>query len=120
MLPLSYLRTVIESSRREVSRRFEQSLHGADAPARCMADGWRRFLEEESEHQWLTLSLFALFVVFGAFAIDATEHFVGDRITPITTELDGALVVDIIPRATPPTPPSCTHQRRISHVYRTC
>ncbi len=60
-----------------------------------MADGWRRLLEEESEHQWLTLSLFALFVVFGAFAIDATEHFVGDRITPITTELDGALVVDI-------------------------
>jgi hypothetical protein len=54
-----------------------------------MADGWRRLLEEESEHQWLTLSLFGLFVLFGAFAIDATEHFVGDRITPITTELEG-------------------------------
>ena len=60
-----------------------------------MAGRWRRLLEEESEHQWLTLSLFALFVLFGAFAIDATEHFVGDRITNVTAQHQGGLVLDI-------------------------
>jgi hypothetical protein len=73
----------------------EQSLHGANATASGMAGGWRRLLEEESEHQWLTLSLFALFVLFGAFAIDATEHFVGDRITNVTAQHQGGLVLDI-------------------------
>ena len=52
-----------------------------------MAGGWRRLLEEESEHQWLTLSFFVVFVVIGALAINATEHFVGDR----ATEPDGML-----------------------------
>ena len=73
----------------------KQSLHGADTTARGMAGRWRRLLEEESEHQWLTLSMFALFVLFGAFAIDATEHFVGDRITKVTAQHQGGLVLDI-------------------------
>ena len=59
-----------------------------------MAGRWRRLLEEESEHQWLTLSLFALFVLFGAFAIDATEHFVGDRITNVTAQHQGGSGLD--------------------------
>ncbi len=73
----------------------KQSLHVANTPARPMAGGWRRLLEEESEHQWLTLSLFALFVLIGAFAIDATEHFVGDRITKVSAQHQGGLVLDI-------------------------
>ena len=60
-----------------------------------MADGWRRLLEEESEHQWLTLSLFAVFVAVGAFAIDATEHFVGDRIVNVDALHRGGLVTHI-------------------------
>ena len=60
-----------------------------------MADGWRRLLEEESEHQWLTLAMFTAFVVVGAFAINATEHFVGDRIAQVDALHKGALVVHI-------------------------
>ncbi|MCH1617087.1 MAG: hypothetical protein L7R83_06200 [Candidatus Poseidonia sp.] len=60
-----------------------------------MAGGWRRLLEEESEHQWLTLSFFTLFVLLGAFAISATGHFVGDRITNVTAQHQGGLVLDI-------------------------
>jgi hypothetical protein len=60
-----------------------------------MAGRWRRLLEEESEHQWLTLSLFAAFVVFGAFAIDATEHFVGDEIVNVEALHEGGLVTEI-------------------------
>ena len=60
-----------------------------------MADGWRRLLEEESEHQWLTLSLFAVFVAVGAFAINATEHFVGDSIENSGAQHQGGLVTHI-------------------------
>ena len=60
-----------------------------------MAGGWRGLLEEESEHQWLTLCLFAVFVVFGAFAIDATEHFVGDQIVNVEAQHKGGLVTEI-------------------------
>ncbi len=67
----------------------------AASAAWTMAGGWRRLLEEESEYQWLTLGLFAVFVLFGAFAIDATEHFVGDSITKVTAQHEGGLVLDI-------------------------
>ena len=60
-----------------------------------MADGWRRLLEEESEHQWLTLSLFAVFVAVGAFAINATEHFVGDSVENSGAQHQGGLVTHI-------------------------
>tara|TARA_B100000927_G_scaffold116668_1_gene94429 strand:+ start:1429 stop:2634 length:1206 start_codon:yes stop_codon:yes gene_type:complete len=60
-----------------------------------MAGGWRRLLEEESEHQWLTLSFFIVFVVIGALAINATEHFVGDRVTEPDGMLKDAFVTEI-------------------------
>ena len=73
----------------------KQSLHVAPTPAQFMAGGWRRLLEEESEHQWLTLSLFALFVALGAFAIEATEHFVGDTVVNDDALHQGGLVTHI-------------------------
>ena len=42
-----------------------------------MAKGWRRFLEEESEHQWLAISLFFIFIIVGAFAIHGTSKLTG-------------------------------------------
>ena len=42
-----------------------------------MAKGWRRFLEEESEHQWLAISLFLVFIILGAFAIHGTSKLTG-------------------------------------------
>ena len=77
------------------STSLKQSLHHAPLLAHDMAGRWRRLLEEESEHQWLTLSLFAVFVVFGAFAIDATEHFVGDQIVKVEALHKGGLVTEI-------------------------
>jgi hypothetical protein len=42
-----------------------------------MAKGWRRFLEEESEHQWLAISVFFIFIIIGAFAIHGTSKLTG-------------------------------------------
>ena len=42
-----------------------------------MAKGWRRLLEEESEHQWLAISLFFVFIIIGAFAIHGTSKLTG-------------------------------------------
>ena len=44
---------------------------------RDMAKGWKRFLEEESEHQWLAISLFFVFILIGAFAIHGTGKLTG-------------------------------------------
>jgi hypothetical protein len=42
-----------------------------------MAKDWKRFLEEESEHQWLAISLFFVFIIIGAFAIHGTSKLTG-------------------------------------------
>ena len=42
-----------------------------------MASGWRKLLEEESEHQWLALGLFFAFVVIGGFLIGGTGNLEG-------------------------------------------
>ncbi len=42
-----------------------------------MASGWRKLLEEESEHQWLALGLFMTFVVIGGFLIGGTRNLEG-------------------------------------------
>ena len=42
-----------------------------------MASGWRKLLEEESEHQWLALGLFLVFVVIGGFLIGGTRNLEG-------------------------------------------
>ena len=56
---------------------FYQSLHGVYILPENMAKGWRRFLEEESEHQWLAISLFFVFIIIGAFAIHGTSKLTG-------------------------------------------
>lgn len=42
-----------------------------------MASGWRKLLEEESEHQWLALGLFLVFVIIGGFLIGGTRNLEG-------------------------------------------
>ena len=61
----------------------------------CMASKLKALLEEESEHQWLAIGVFFVFILVGAFAIGGTEHFVGDQLTPITAQHAGAMVMDI-------------------------
>ena len=42
-----------------------------------MASGWRKLLEEESEHQWLAIGLFFVFVIIGGFLIGGTSSLEG-------------------------------------------
>ena len=42
-----------------------------------MASGWRKLLEEESEHQWLAIGLFFVFVIIGGFLIGGTSALEG-------------------------------------------
>ncbi len=74
---------------------MNKSLHGLMALPRSMASRLKALLEEESEHQWLAIGVFFLFVLVGAFAIEGTEQFVGDQLTPITVQHKGSMVMDI-------------------------
>ena len=60
-----------------------------------MAGGWRKLLEEESEHQWLAMGAFLAFIIFGALAIGATEHFVGDSVVQSDAWHSDSLVIEI-------------------------
>lgn len=60
-----------------------------------MAGRWRRLLEEESEHQWLSIGVFFVFILVGAFAIGATEHFVGAKVMDTDANHRGGLVTEI-------------------------
>ena len=42
-----------------------------------MASGWRKLLEEESEHQWLAIGLFFVFIIIGGFLIGGTNSLEG-------------------------------------------
>ncbi|MGB1897863.1 MAG: hypothetical protein ACPHRB_03395 [Candidatus Poseidoniaceae archaeon] len=44
---------------------------------RFMASGWRKLLEEESEHQWLAIGLFFVFIIIGGFLIGGTTSLEG-------------------------------------------
>ena len=68
-----------------------------------MAGGWRRYLEEESEHQWLAIVGFFLFVLLGALALEGTSDFVGDDIVRVTNQHEGAMVLDITHHGEPGT-----------------
>ena len=48
-----------------------------------MASGWRKLLEEESEHQWLAIGLFFVFVIIGGFLIGGTSSLEGMVLEPI-------------------------------------
>ena len=96
MLPLSYLRmpkSDLHISKGEIAH--QQSLHGLMDLPRSMAGGWRGLLREESEHQWLAIAVFFLFILVGAFALEGTQHFVGDTLKPLDAQHNGGLVLDV-------------------------
>jgi len=45
--------------------------------ALCMAKGWRGLLEEESEHQWIAMATFFIFILLGAVLIQGTSSLPG-------------------------------------------
>ena len=68
-----------------------------------MAGGWRRYLEEESEHQWLAISGFFLFILLGALALEGTADFVGDDMVRVENQHADGMVLDIVHHGEPGT-----------------
>lgn len=60
-----------------------------------MASGLSRLLEEESEHQWLAIGLFALFAVAGGWAVGATGTISSLGNAPVTAAWQGHDVLDV-------------------------
>lgn len=58
-----------------------------------MAKGWRGLLEEESEHQWLAMGGFFVFIIIGALLIQGTSTLPGvDYRTNGLDEMDGRVL----------------------------
>ncbi len=64
-----------------------------------MVSGWRKLLEEESEHQWLAIGLFFVFIIIGGFLIGGTSSLEGMMLgTDPTDELafeEGEFLLEI-------------------------
>jgi len=61
-----------------------------------MAGRWRKLLEQESEHQWLAISIFSLFAVLGGIAIEGTSTLAGVDLGAGEAAHDGYRVLDIV------------------------
>ena len=56
-----------------------------------LMSGWRRLLEEESEHQWLSFAVFSAIVIIGAVLIDWSSDLSGVH-DGSTLEVDGIVM----------------------------
>ncbi|HIF91271.1 MAG TPA: hypothetical protein EYQ58_07075 [Candidatus Poseidoniales archaeon] len=61
-----------------------------------MAGRWRKLLEEESEHQWLAISLFFIFAIIGGFAIEGTSTLAGVDLGAGEAMHDDSRVLDVV------------------------
>ena len=77
VLPLSSLRCDDARSERPNLLHLDgKELNHSTLPA-SMASGWRKLLEEESEHQWLAIGVFFVFIIVGGFLIGGTSSLEG-------------------------------------------
>ena len=60
-----------------------------------MAKGWRGYLEEESEFQWIAMAGFLIFILLGAIAIQGTSNLPGVEVGANNATHQGARVLDI-------------------------
>ena len=63
---------------------------------RNMAKGWRGLLEEESEHQWIAIAGFFVFIILGALVIQGTSSLPGVDYTNNGLEAVDGRVLDIV------------------------
>ena len=56
-----------------------------------LMSGWRRLLEEESEHQWLSFAVFSAIVIIGAVLIDWSSDLSGVH-DGSTLDVDGIVM----------------------------
>jgi hypothetical protein len=61
-----------------------------------MVEKLRNLLRQESEHQWLSLFVFFLFVLAGAYAISVTSHYSGGAIDESEHSFSGHQVLDVV------------------------
>ena len=61
-----------------------------------MAKGWRGYLEEESEYQWVAMAGFFIFILLGAVAIQGTTNLPGVAVGAQGASHDGARVLNIV------------------------
>lgn len=60
-----------------------------------MAKGWRGYLEEESEFQWIAMAGFLVFILLGAVAIQGTSNLPGVEVGPSDSSHYGKRILDI-------------------------
>ena len=60
-----------------------------------MAGGWRSLLEEESEHQWLAISAFFVFIIISAVFISGTKSLDGVELGLDDMAHENSRVLDI-------------------------
>ena len=61
-----------------------------------MAKGWRGLLEEESEHQWIAIAGFFVFIILGALAIQGTSSLPGVEYRSNGLDAVDGRVLDIV------------------------
>ena len=61
-----------------------------------MAKGWRSLLEEESEHQWVAIAGFFVFIILGAIVIQGTSKLPGVEYQNNGLEAIDGRVLDIV------------------------
>ena len=61
-----------------------------------MAKGWRSLLEEESEHQWVAITGFFVFIILGAIVIQGTSKLPGVEYQNNGLEAIDGRVLDIV------------------------
>jgi hypothetical protein len=60
-----------------------------------MAKGWRGYLEEESEFQWIAMAGFLAFILLGALAIQGTSNLPGVEVGSSDSSHYGKRILDI-------------------------
>ena len=74
----------------------DKRIHVLHSFARFMAKGWRGYLEEESEYQWVAMAGFFIFILLGAVAIQGTTNLPGVAVGAQGASHDGARVLNIV------------------------
>lgn len=75
---------------------FDKRFHVLDSHPASMAKGWRSLLEEESEHQWVAITGFFVFIILGALVIQGTSTLPGVNYSNNGLDAIDGRVLDIV------------------------
>ena len=75
---------------------FNKRFHVLVSHPASMAKGWRSLLEEESEHQWVAITGFFVFIILGALLIQGTSTLPGVNYSNNGLDAIDGRVLDIV------------------------